>query len=105
RSHDVVAEHRLHIVPGGVHLRGHVGRAVQALLFSGDGGEHQCAGELVGGEHAVELEHEGDTGGIVIGTRRVAGEIQDVGDPGVQVPGDDVEPPGGRAALNRGVDV
>jgi hypothetical protein len=48
----------------------------------------------VGGEQAGELEHNGDAGAVVVGAWRVAGEVQDVGDPGVEVPGDDIEPLG-----------
>ena len=102
---DVVAEHALHVGAGRRHLRGHVGRAVQPLLFPGDGGEHQGAGELAGGEQPGELEHDRDAGAVVIGAGGVAGEVQHVGHPGVQVPGHDVVPRRGRGALQGRDDV
>ena len=55
----------------------------------------------MGGEHPDELEHDRDAGAVVVGAGGVAGEVQHVGDPGVQVPGDDVEPLRGRGALQR----
>ena len=81
---------------------GHEAGAVQALLLPGDGREDDGAGELVGGEHPGELEHARDTGAVVVGTRRVVGEVEDVRHPGVQVPGDHVEPLGGRGPVQRG---
>ena len=101
RAHDVVAEHALHVIAGRRHLLRHEGRAVQPLLFPGDGREHQGAGELTGGEQPGELEHDRDAGGVVISTGGVVGEVQHVGHPGVQVPGDDIEPLGGRGPLQR----
>ena len=58
---------------------GHEGRAVQALLLAVDGGEHDGAGELLGGEQPGQFEHHRDTGAVVVGAGRVAGEVQHVG--------------------------
>jgi hypothetical protein len=42
--------------------------AVQPLLVPGDGGEHERARELAGGEQPGQLEHDRHAGGVVIGT-------------------------------------
>src|SRR5262249_62324173 len=102
---DVVAEHALDVVAGRRHLRGHEARAEQPLLLPGDGGEHDGAGKLVGGEQPGEFEHDRDAGAVVVGARRVAGEVGHVTTPGVEVPGDYVEPLGGRGPLERRDDV
>src|ERR1700722_13038500 len=83
-------------VPGNWRL---AGDSVQSLPFAGHGGEHHRAGELAGGEQPGELEHHRDAGRVVIGAGSVAGEVQHVGHPGVQVAGDDIEALGGCGAL------
>ena len=96
---DVVAEHALDIVACRSHLRCHKGGAVESLLLPVHSGEDDCAGELVGGEHPGEFEDAGDARSVVVCTWGVVGEVQHIGDPGIQVPGDHVEPLGGCGPL------
>jgi hypothetical protein len=101
RPDDVVAEHALHVVAGRGHLLGHVGRAIKAFLFPIDSSEYESARELASGEDPGELQHDGDAGRVVIGARRITGEVKNVGAPGVQVPGYDIETLGRCGPLQR----
>jgi hypothetical protein len=80
RADDVVAEHALNVGAGVLHHLGHVGGAVEALLLTGHRGEDERRLERPGGEDPGELEEDGHAGGVVVGARRVAREVHDVGD-------------------------
>src|SRR3954469_9215623 len=102
---DVVAEHALHVDAGRLHLLGQERRPVEALLFAGDGGEHDGRLGMTGGEQTGQLHDHRDAGAVVVGAGRVGREVHDVGAAGVVVPGDDVGAVGFRVAVQGGDDV
>ena len=88
---DVVRDHRFDAQTFAPRLRRPAGGAEQALLFAGEGDEHQRGVEAAAGHHAGHLHHGGHTGGVVVGAGCVGLGVQHVAGHRVVVPADDVE--------------
>jgi hypothetical protein len=92
---DVVVQHRAD-VGAGVLLRARVElRAVEPLLLAGGGHEDERGVEPLLREDARELQHDGDSRGVVVGAGRIARRVHDVGRARVVVADDVVAAPRG----------
>ena len=79
--------------------------AQQSLFLAGQGGEDQGGVKAVFREDPRGLQHGGHARGVVIGAGGVGGEIHHVGDPAVDVAGDDDDAVGIACAALDGDDV